>query len=569
MLGAAKQAALLGTTAMASPLPRNLLSDFESTAGWTPSSAVAVATHAGPRKVLGSAGLQITANGTNISQSVTRTALTSADPAAWGVVALCVDAGTDPGLADTGSVRPQFRTGATTYALQVDSGVAGTSFPAHFNHWSRGKRWVSVPADSMRVSNWSGARLTAAGAVAKDAIISINGAASTAFAGNLVVDALCVPAPHRPCVMISFDDGNVGQFTNAFPIMAARGLVGTVYIPWSMIGGSLKMTKAHLRALQGAGWAMCLDSAAGDEPLTAFPSVAAALAQINTMRDQVAAEFGSDGVAHLCYSYGVNCYPDVPKAFSVTPNGTDTVSVGATNAYSFLSAGMVVKGTGVSPDPRVISCPSQATVKLDRAVPAGGAATWTFCARTKGVTVTCNGTTTVTMASTANLFDGQHMCGYTVPADTTITVTSATTVTTSNPVPASCIKANFEHKSGEFYVGKMADALIAAGYQSARRVQTVGGVYTGYGIDPLVAMDMPGMTIDSGSVTTALAIANLTAALAAREDVLCYMHYTTSQDDAHFTTLMDWLAAQVAAGACDVVTVPEWYRRARARASIA
>ncbi len=65
------------------------------------------------------------------------------------------------------------------------------------------------------------------------------------------------PLPARGCVVLAFDDGWKGQYLNAFPLMAARGLPGSCYVICDLhgaSGGSLYMNRSELHALQSAGW---------------------------------------------------------------------------------------------------------------------------------------------------------------------------------------------------------------------------------------------------------------------------------------------------------------------------
>lgn len=53
---------------------------------------------------------------------------------------------------------------------------------------------------------------------------------------------------------IQFDDGLSSVYNTVFPLMQARGLVGTAYINSSLVGTAGKMTEAQILELAAAGW---------------------------------------------------------------------------------------------------------------------------------------------------------------------------------------------------------------------------------------------------------------------------------------------------------------------------
>jgi len=60
----------------------------------------------------------------------------------------------------------------------------------------------------------------------------------------------------RPQVAVMFDDAYSSVIDTAYPIMAARGIVGTVAVISSKIGTAGYMTAANLATLHAAGWAL-------------------------------------------------------------------------------------------------------------------------------------------------------------------------------------------------------------------------------------------------------------------------------------------------------------------------
>ena len=59
--------------------------------------------------------------------------------------------------------------------------------------------------------------------------------------------------PARP-VIITFDDGNLDVYTNAFPIMRKMGFVGTVYIVAERLGEYNLVNAEQLAEMAAAGW---------------------------------------------------------------------------------------------------------------------------------------------------------------------------------------------------------------------------------------------------------------------------------------------------------------------------
>mgnify|MGYP001043020790 FL=1 len=59
--------------------------------------------------------------------------------------------------------------------------------------------------------------------------------------------------PARP-VIISFDDGNLDVYSNAFPIMQKYGFVGTFYIVANRVGAYNLVNAEQLKEMAAAGW---------------------------------------------------------------------------------------------------------------------------------------------------------------------------------------------------------------------------------------------------------------------------------------------------------------------------
>ena len=61
----------------------------------------------------------------------------------------------------------------------------------------------------------------------------------------------------KPKIIISFDDNSITQIGRGYPIMAANGQRGVVFITTGRVGNVGLMTLDHLRTLRDAGWDIC------------------------------------------------------------------------------------------------------------------------------------------------------------------------------------------------------------------------------------------------------------------------------------------------------------------------
>ena len=59
--------------------------------------------------------------------------------------------------------------------------------------------------------------------------------------------------PARP-IIISFDDGNLDNYTNAFPIMQKYGFTGVLYIVGNYIGAENYMNADQIKEMAASGW---------------------------------------------------------------------------------------------------------------------------------------------------------------------------------------------------------------------------------------------------------------------------------------------------------------------------
>src|SRR5574340_244163 len=72
---------------------------------------------------------------------------------------------------------------------------------------------------------------------------------------SMLVDAITHGAalPPHP-ILITFDDANADNFTNAFPIMQKYGFTGVLYVPYSYVGAPNYLTVDQIKEMAAAGW---------------------------------------------------------------------------------------------------------------------------------------------------------------------------------------------------------------------------------------------------------------------------------------------------------------------------
>jgi len=77
----------------------------------------------------------------------------------------------------------------------------------------------------------------------------------TTITTTMLVDAITqgTELPPRP-IIITFDDGNLDNYTVAFPIMKKYGFTGVLYIPYNYIGVDNHMTVDQIKEMAAAGW---------------------------------------------------------------------------------------------------------------------------------------------------------------------------------------------------------------------------------------------------------------------------------------------------------------------------
>lgn len=77
----------------------------------------------------------------------------------------------------------------------------------------------------------------------------------TTITTSMLVQAITQGAslPPHP-IIITFDDANEDNYTNAFPLMQKYGFTGVLYVPYSYIGVANYLTVDQIREMAAAGW---------------------------------------------------------------------------------------------------------------------------------------------------------------------------------------------------------------------------------------------------------------------------------------------------------------------------
>ncbi|MET3710431.1 hypothetical protein ABIC65_001111 [Sphingomonas trueperi] len=445
----------------------------------------------------------------------------------------------------------------------------------------------NVPLTFSLANDVRGQSIKALGTASKSITFGVTNAASSSYTPDVVIDAMAaIPDSFLPEVHFTFDDANLTQFDNR-SIFAAYGIKMNFYVPQAVLtaGGSSKFTWANLATMKAEGHGILIDSEGNDYPITKYQLLSTAITTLNNDAQEIRNRLGSTGLGleHLCYSYGNMGYVAAPVTYTCASDGAAesvlTITSTSTPAYSNLVPGMraFVGGAIVGIVKELVD---QKVVKLDRPLTAGSYSV-TFSARVYSVTATCNGTTTVTLSSTANLFQGMHLLASAatgLQADTRIlSVDSGTQITVDKTVPSTVTKLEFGYVDGQYWPTKVMKALYDAGYRTARLVGPKNGaLFTGFGPSPYQMLQWGPLVGDDNSLTDTV-ITQLTQNAAEKRDTLLYGHNIKPEDiynnvggtyvpanginpNAHWPKLLSAVKALIDGGQLRASrSMPEWW----------
>ncbi len=126
---------------------------------------------------------------------------------------------------------------------------------------------------------------------------------------SLLVQAINFGAdlPARP-VILTFDDGDITIYTNAFPIMKAMGYVGVVYIVADRLHADGYLNAEQLKELAAAGWEIGSHSMTHVD-LTTIPDATWEIAQSKTTLEKAVGV----KIRSFAYPFGLKSDPVVAK----------------------------------------------------------------------------------------------------------------------------------------------------------------------------------------------------------------------------------------------------------------
>jgi hypothetical protein len=461
--------------------PAVVMEPFDSAANWTGWAGQALSVDT-VNKVEGTGALVLADTGAQ--QTVTKNIGVQPDPATWGTVAVLADSGQNALRANRGAIAMLFsNTSSVSGSNSLGSPTNGASNPLR-----PGRRW-----GAQHVSR--NANVTALGAGTKY-IKSLGGVAP--FGATVKLDALIRNGGALGTVVLTYDDGFLSQYQNAFPALRSRGLKASVMVPWANIGLdgnriSGRMLIEELKEMYDAGvMAMCLDGTRDDAIMTlgARADPAACVAELLEGKQWL----WDHGLAQGALGWGWDafCYPN-----GETNDNTPFKQIAALTSDG---ASNVVAG----------------------AAPATAVAV------------------------------GDTMFGYGIPdGATVIEVTDTTHFKLSVNVPAQTKPAAAKDMRGPFALWKLQTALKAAGFKFGRG--TLGGFeYTRMGFE-----QDQGLTF-FGNTTTGQTAAQMIALIqqCQLEGTVCCI-YIHNHDDARDLPMFDYMQQEQDAGRLWVATAPE------------
>lgn len=339
--------------------PPVLLEGFESLAGWVASNGgqIDLATDSPD---YGASRLRLTSTGTASAQA-TKASIGSFDPSTMGTIAYSADLGMDAARQSTQNHRVVLqRDGVDQYVSGVTN--TGTNYetpsPLHM-----GKLWGSY-----HVSEVPG--LAAPGVSNMGLYVRQSGTGP--YSQETKYDALLGRAGGRTTFILGLDDNKLTQFTNAWPILKARGIPFGWYLAHQLTQNSAFMSVEMLQEMYADGNDCYLDSTHDDNISSSFGTLDAWEASFLQNRAFAQAHGMTRGNEHICYTHGqIETNPPSARVnvSAVTANGTAAVAMTSTAG---ITVGMRAVGHNVpnSPKTSVVSVDSATQVTLSANVPA-------------------------------------------------------------------------------------------------------------------------------------------------------------------------------------------------------
>jgi hypothetical protein len=331
-----------------------LLESFSNVTDWA-ASAGATLTGEGD-------DIAMTADGTQ-APVMTKTNLGIFDKATdLGVIATLVDLGDDPEYQTCTSIDTRLGS-AGTYR-----GATGVTNPS-LSDINLGKAWASFDISDIPFHP--------SGLAQVDLQMKSNNTAPRCETVKL--DRVYRLAQGRPTILMNFDNAYNGIYNIAFPIMSERNFKGSCFVGGDgpggdVIGGDFHMTVEMLQALYAAGWDICPNGTATDDPMTDHASVADAVADIDSVKAWLISKGFHRGLECFCYPNGsARVAGDEKQVAAVTSDGSNIVVMASTSGIEvgYKAAGALVPR---SPATTVVSVDSATQLTLSAAIPSGTSA---------------------------------------------------------------------------------------------------------------------------------------------------------------------------------------------------
>ncbi|CAN5335751.1 hypothetical protein BH10PSE12_BH10PSE12_02760 [soil metagenome] len=270
------------------PLPAlTKLVQFSDLANTT-TSGVSGSPTVGSKGIDGAPSMQVTANALNFG-SITRAGAIPAnvDPATLGTIAFYVD--DSPPYYQHVNNTPSFIRSGLTYAAPVENYLLNSPKPGRWN-----ARHISEFVNS-------GTPISAVGpGVASDFRTVISGGK----AAVCNIDRLYANARGTPTLVMTFDDGIIGQYTDLRPILATYGFKAS-FAPIKNTTGTTGMSIAQLNAMYADGHDIICDGRDDDASIVTAGTLAAAMTNLNSVRQWVTDNGWLRGKDHIVWPFGV------------------------------------------------------------------------------------------------------------------------------------------------------------------------------------------------------------------------------------------------------------------------
>ena len=330
-----------------------LLESFDTTSGFTATNEALLASRSAVAQ--GSGAVEIQGTGSRLGgPGLSKSDIGYHDPAKFGTIAQFVDLGWDPIYHTVTAFDLTLTRGSQEFRAKTPllEPLYQTPQPLFY-----GSMWASI--HSSEIEGLQGAGAGRFG-VTNSVITQVP------HAPRVSVDALVARAGGRPTIVIGFDDILRTQYTDAFPYMQARNVKGGFHIAPGKIGGPSRLTLAQLREMYNAGWDCYLNGSYDDDLMTTRPTLAAALAELQKVRDWAQANGMTRGNDFCCYPNGrYQDSPFRPRSFSAKTNGTRIATMSDTSG---IQPGMLVGGYNVPVGTTVVSVDSPTQITLSENV---------------------------------------------------------------------------------------------------------------------------------------------------------------------------------------------------------